>query len=91
MTAGILYLKPKLMILKLHNLGNMEQGEKIVEALSEQAIEPAELLSDLSLKKNPAWFNSEYCVSTIIDFISKQRNLKVLDLSENYLPSEVVA
>ena len=91
MTIGILYQKPELKTLKLNNLGSLEQGEMVVEALFEQAKNLAEVLSDLSLKKNPSWFNSEYCVSTIIDFIAIQCNLRVLDLSENFLPSEVVA
>ena len=48
-------------------------------------------MSDLSLKKNPSWFKSEVCVSNIAVFITKQENLQVLDLSENYLEAKVVA
>ena len=67
MIMGILGQKPKLKTLKLNNLGSKEQGEKVVDVLSEQATDLAEELRDLSLKKNPLWFNSESerCVPTI--------------------------
>ena len=120
MTRDILFQKPKLLILKLHNLGNMEQGEKIVEALVDQAddVEVAaevpikhekaedgqsdgelaaniqtrtyEALSELSIKRNPSWFKSEKCISGVIDYIYKQHNLCVLDLSENLLQSDMI-
>ena len=69
---GILGQKPKLKTLKLNNIGSKEQGEKVVEVLSEQATNLAEVLRDLSLKRNPSWFNSdsERCVPMIIDFIA---------------------
>ena len=91
MTVGILFNKPKLETLKLNNFGSKEQGKEVVDALSEHATNFAEVLSDLSLKKNPSWFDSEDCIYPILNFISKQRKLRVLDLSENFLSSEDVA
>ena len=68
----ILGQKPKLKTLKLNNLGSKEQGEKVVEVLSEQATDLAEVLRNLSFKRNPLWFNSDSdrCVPMIIDFIA---------------------
>ena len=68
----ILGQKPKLKTLKLNNLGSKEQGEKVVEVLSEQATDLAEVLRNLSFKRNPLWFNSDSdrCFPMILDFIA---------------------
>ena len=66
----ILGQKPKLKTLKLNNLGSKEQGEKVVEVLSEQATDLAEVLRNLSFKRNPLWFNSDRCFPMILDFIA---------------------
>ena len=49
MTTGLLFQKPKVMILKLHNLGNMRQGEQLTEAMIAQASDDA--ASEVSTKK----------------------------------------
>ena len=92
MAIKIIQMKPPLVELSLHNLGNTEQGVNIFDALCSTSAEATTMsLSHLSLTGNPQWFLSQACVDMVANFVQQQEHLENLILNDNYLTARSIA
>ena len=57
-----------------------EEGERLIQALSGSQITK---LSLLDLYRNPAWFENEENALVLADFVTRQNNLRSLNLGAN--------